>query len=74
MNDDNILDDYIHLKNEGTYLKIKYISAKTKELQEFGYTDLTEKTVAEQLEKMLKKEKLNVIGMLIEKDLKDILK
>jgi hypothetical protein len=73
MNDDT-LDKYIPLKNGRAYLKKEYISAKTKELQEFGYTDLTEKTVAEQLEKMLKKEKLNVIGMLIEKDLKDILK
>lgn len=46
-----------------------YISAKTKALRDFGYTNLTEDTVKEQIEKILAGEKLSVIGMFIESDI-----
>jgi len=51
-------------------LKSDYITAKTKDLREFGYTGLHESDVSEQVDKILKKETdLSVIGMFCEKDL-----
>lgn len=50
-------------------LKIAYIKAKTKDLQNFGYTTLTEEEVSNQLEKILKGEDLDVIGMFMESDI-----
>ncbi len=50
-------------------LKKHYVEAKTKILIEFGYIDLKESEVSEQLEKVLKKEKLSVIGLFIEDDI-----
>lgn len=49
--------------------KKDYITAKTKSLQEFGYTNLTEKEVSIQLDKILKGEELSVIGMFMEDDI-----
>lgn len=44
-----------------------YVEAKTKQLREFGYTTLTKKHVAEQLEKILTGDKdLSVIGRFME--------
>ena len=65
------MDKYITLNNGKSYLKEDYIKAKTKDLIDFGYSDLTEETVAEQLEKALKGESLDVIGMFIKSDLYD---
>lgn len=48
--------------------KDEYIRQKTRDLRDFGYPNLTEDEVREQLEKVLKGEKLNVIGMFIEGD------
>lgn len=48
--------------------KKDYIKAKHKQLKEFGYTSLTEDEVAKQLEKVILKEKLNVIGMWMENE------
>jgi len=47
----------------------KYIYAKTKDLQEFGYSQLTGDTVKEQLEKILNGEKLSVIGQFMKDDI-----
>ena len=52
-----------------TVLKSGYIKAKTKMLQEFGYTNLTEKEVEKGLEKAIKGEADEVISMFIESDL-----
>ena len=52
-----------------TVTKEKYIKAKTKDLREFGYTNLTEEEVRVQLEKILKGEELDIIGMFMEKDI-----
>lgn len=40
-----------------------YVKAKTKQLVEFGYSDLTEDTVDKQVSAVLAGEKLNVIGI-----------
>jgi len=49
--------------------KEQYISAKTKDLKEYGYESLTRQDVANQLEKVIKGEELDIIGMFIEKDI-----
>lgn len=60
----------IKLSNGTKVLKSIYIKLKTKDLIEFGYSNLTENEVAEQVEKILKKEnKLSVIGMFCKSDL-----
>lgn len=46
-----------------------YVTAKTKDLREFGYGNLSESEVEFQLEQVLKGGELNVIGMFIEKDI-----
>lgn len=62
-----------HENNTQTFIQIiyfeKYIEAKTKYLQEFGYATLTKKEVGIQLEKILNGEKLDIIGMFMEKDI-----
>ena len=65
-------EEEITVEVDGVRVKIskkKYIKAKTKDLKEFGYPDLTQKHVAEQLEKVLKGQKLTVIGKFIEGDI-----
>ena len=59
----------VKLEDGRIVAKKDYITAKTKALKEFGYTNLTEKEVAEQLDKILKGEKLSVIGMFMEGDI-----
>lgn len=63
------MNDTIKLANGKVVSKEAYIVAKTKDLIEFGYTDLTNKTVEEQLEKVLKGEELSIIGKFIEGDI-----
>ena len=46
-----------------------YIKAKTAQLKEFGYSDLTEQTVEGQLKLILSGKPLNVIGKFIEDDI-----
>lgn len=46
-----------------------YITAKTKQLKEFGYNSLTEETVREELLKVFNKEDLSVIGSFIKDDI-----
>jgi hypothetical protein len=59
----------VKLSNGIMVLKSNFIKLKTKDLKEFGYTSLTENEVAEQVEKILKKEDdLSVIGMLCKDD------
>lgn len=52
-----------------TVTKEQYIKAKTKDLREFGYVNLTEEDVSNQVENVINGEELNVIGMFIEKDI-----
>lgn len=46
-----------------TVKKKDYIIMKTKQLKEFGYGNLTEQAVEEQLDKLLKGEALTIIEM-----------
>ena len=57
-------------------LKEKYITAKTKDLQDFGYTTLTREHVEEQLDKLLNEESegITVIGKFIEHDVENFFK
>lgn len=59
----------IILKDRRVVFKKDYITAKTKDLKSFGYKGLTEKEVAKQLENILNKKKLSVIGILMENDI-----
>lgn len=59
----------VKLSNGMMVLKSNYIKLKTKDLKEFGYESITENEVAEQVEKILKKEdNLSVIGMFCKGD------
>lgn len=50
-------------------LKRRYVAQKTRDLKEFGYTDLTKETVAEQYDKVMSgATDLSVIGMFIKAD------
>lgn len=60
-------NDYITLKNNQSVLKTEYISAKTKDLIDFGI-NTTEKDVEDQLEKVLNNGLLNMVGMFIADD------
>ena len=63
-------DPVVTLKVDGVLKDVSrkaYVAAKTKQLAEFGYSGLTEETVAEQLDAVLAGKKfgegLTVIGM-----------
>lgn len=60
----------IVLTDGRTVSKKDYIEAKTKDLIEFGYTSLTEKEVEEQVEKVLQKGELTIIGHFCKGDIK----
>lgn len=65
----NLLGRRLRLSVDGKDLECLasyYIQAKTKQLREFGYTDLSEKNVMQQLLALLNKEELTVIGMFME--------
>jgi len=47
----------------------KYIKAKTRDLQEFGYSNLSADEVRKQIANVLAGKKPNVIGMFIEGDI-----
>jgi hypothetical protein len=60
----------ITLSNGDKVLKSNYIRLKTKDLIEFGYTNLTEQEVSEQVDKIInKKDDLSVIGMFCKEDI-----
>lgn len=61
----------INISGRGNLLvnKEDYIRAKTGDLREFGYNDLTEEDVSAQLEAILAGEQLDIIGKFIEKDI-----
>lgn len=61
---------YLELTDGRVVQKKDYIKAKTKMLVEFGYLNLTEKEVSEQLNKIINNEKLSVIGMFMQDDIK----
>lgn len=57
---------------DGRIIKVPkeiYIIAKTKDLRQFGYANLSESEVESQLDKVLAGEELDIIGMFIEKDI-----
>lgn len=62
----------IELNDGRVVLKSDYIKAKTKDLIEFGYKNLTEEDLAEQLDKVLSNSpdsELNVIGFFVKSDI-----
>jgi hypothetical protein len=60
----------ITLSNGDKVLKLNYIRLKTKDLIEFGYSNLTEQEVSEQVDKILnKQDDLSVIGMFCKDDI-----
>jgi hypothetical protein len=60
----------ITLSNGDKVLKSNYIRLKTKDLIEFGYSNLTEQEVSEQVDKILnKQENLSIIGMFCKDDI-----
>lgn len=62
----------IKLKSGITVSKSDYITLKTKDLIEFGYSNLTEEKVSIQVEKILKKDKdLSVIGLFCKDDISE---
>jgi hypothetical protein len=61
---------YINVEGEKRLVRTKdYIKAKTKQLIEFGYPDLTEAEVRDQLVAISKGEELSVIGKFMEDDI-----
>lgn len=64
-------EETITLKDGRVVLKSDYITAKTKDLQEYGYATLTEEEVKTQLNKILYGDiNLSVIGLFMEDDIK----
>lgn len=64
--------DTIKLNDGRVVLKADYITAKTKDLIEFGYTSLTEDDVKVEVEKILTNvpdKELTVIGMFCKSDI-----
>jgi hypothetical protein len=62
----------VKLFNGNMVLKSNYIKLKTKDLIEYGYTNLTEDEVAEQVEKILNKDSdLSIIGAFCKGDFFD---
>lgn len=54
-----------------TVARKDYVTAKTKQLREFGYEDLSEADVSEQLDKVLANDsKLTVIGIFMKDEVK----
>ena len=63
------MDIQIELEGEEVVVAKKdYVAAKTKDLKEFGYNNLTEQEVEVQLDKIMSGEKTDVIGGFIERD------
>jgi hypothetical protein len=65
-------DKYIEIIHDGETkagLLKDYVTAKTKDLKEWGYGSITEEEVLNQVNKVLKSEKLSVIGLFIQKDI-----
>lgn len=51
---------------KGEVPREKYVAAKTAQLREFGYSDLSEKTVDEELSALLAGKPLTIIGKFME--------
>lgn len=69
-----MLPEYIKIEHPTTYEEIEvkssdYVKAKTKDLRAFGYEELTESEVENQLNLVLTGGKVNIIGMFIQKDI-----
>lgn len=67
-----MVDEEITIKVNGEkrrVLRSDYVTAKTKQLREFGYPRLLESEVSAQLDKILAKKPLNVTGKFMEDDI-----
>lgn len=65
---------YVQLEQRGNIVRgeaktLQYIIQKTNQLREFGYNDLKEREVAEQLKNIIENGHLNVIGLMMESDI-----
>ncbi len=59
----------LHVNGQiGQAERAAYVTAKTKQLIEFGYAKLTEQQVNDQITAIIDKQPLNVIGMFMEKE------
>lgn len=59
----------ITIKNDGKQKTVAFddcVKVMTKMLRDFGYDSLTEETVEHQIEAILQKKKLSVIGIMIQ--------
>ena len=64
-------EETVTLQDGRVVSKADYITAKTKDLQEYGYTTLTEDEVKVQLNKILYEDiDLSVIGLFMKDDIK----
>jgi hypothetical protein len=66
--------EIITLQIDGAEFNVKlcdYVPRKLKALREFGYDDLTYKEVEQQAIAVAKGEKLNVIGMIMQGEIKE---
>lgn len=52
-----------------TVFRLDYVRAKTKQLREFGYSDLTEDHVSEQIDAILLDKDLTVIGFFMKDEI-----
>lgn len=59
----------LNLKNDRQVFQEDYIKAKTLDLQESGFSTVTEDSVRLDLDKVLNHEPLTIIGSLIQDDL-----
>lgn len=59
----------LKLQDERLVLRSDYVNAKTGDLKAYGYPSLTEEEVSQQVEKILKGEELNIIGMFCKSDI-----
>lgn len=58
-----------HFSVPGEIDRDAYVAAKTKQLRDFGYGDLTEQQVDEQITRILTGQPLDVIGMMMENEI-----
>lgn len=67
------IEDEHCVKHEMTVTRSSYVKSKTKQLRDFGYSDLTNQEVEEQIDAVLQKKPfgkdgLTIIGMMMEKE------
>lgn len=68
------MPDYLKVKIDGRVfeaVRSSYVTAKTKQLREFGYTSLTESEVNAQIDLLLTGRKPSVIGRFMEDEIQN---